>query len=245
MNLLTEPAPSTVAIAGFTAVVFAVTGGAVTAVTAAARATGVGEAAARAKGHRTTLVLLGWLAFTGLAAWSGLLGRFDATPPPLLPFIAATAIASTALALSPTGAMLARGLPLAALVGFQAFRVPLELVLRQLAFDGVLPVQMTLDGMNHDIWSGVLAALVAAWATVASPPRFVVGLWNVVGTVLLLTIFTIAMLSTPGPLRVFPNDPANTIIATVPFVWLPTVLVQVAWIGHLLVFRRLAMDRRG
>ena len=40
---------------------------------------------------------------------------------------------------------------------------------------------------------------------------------------LLLTIFSIAVMSIPGPLRLF-DGPPNVWIVTVPFVWLPTMM---------------------
>lgn len=243
MTLLTSPAPSLPAVAGFVALVLAVTGAAVAAAPSAAMATGDDSEAAASRQRRVAAVLAAWLALTWAAAASGVLGRFDAFPPPILPFVALTTVASTVLAFSSVGSMFARGLPIAALVGFQAFRVPLEIILHQLGLDGVLPVQMTYDGMNYDIVSGVTAIAVALWAAYGNLPRFVLRLWNILGLTLLLVIVTIAILSAPVPFRVFMNEPANTIIATTPFVWLPTVLVQAAWIGHLLVFRRLRMDR--
>jgi len=243
MTLLTSPAPSLPAVAGFVVLVFAVVAAVVAAVPAAAMAVGEDSDAATARKRRVAVALAAWLALTWAAAASGVLGRFDLLPPPILPFVALTTVASTVLAFSSLGGMLARGLPIAALVGFHAFRVPLEIILHQLGLDGVLPVQMTFDGMNYDIVSGVTAIAVALWAATGNLPRVVLRLWNILGFTLLLVIVTIAILSAPVPFRVFMNDPANTIIATTPFVWLPTVLVQAAWIGHLLVFRRLRMER--
>ncbi len=49
-----------------------------------------------------------------------------------------------------------------------------------------------------------------------------------------------ALLAESGILiRKFFNEPANTFVTYFPFVWLPAFLVQAAWFGHLLVFRRL------
>jgi hypothetical protein len=171
------------------------------------------------------------------------LARFDVFPPPVLLLMAPTFVASTAFAFSRTGSMLARGLPLAVLVGLQAFRIPLELILHELGRAGVLPVQMTWDGMNLDVVSGITAAALAIWSVYTRVPRLVLVLWNVLGLVLLLVIVTIAALSAPLPFRVFMNEPANTIVTTVPYVWIPAFFVQAAWIGHLLVFRRLAARR--
>lgn len=221
----------------------AVTGFAVAATAGAARAGGEDPEATTKLRTRTAIALGAWLALTGGAAASGVLARFDVLPPPLMVLVATSAVLSTTVALSRIGRLLAEGLPLAALVGFQAFRLPLELVLHRLSLDGVLPVQMTFDGMNYDIATGVLAVPLALWLSRGGAPRVVVLLWNLLGLALLLTIITIAILSAPGPLRAFVNEPANTIVTTLPFVWLPTVLVQAAWIGHLLVFRRLRMER--
>jgi hypothetical protein len=52
---------------------------------------------------------------------------------------------------------------------------------------------------------------------------------------------TIAVLSMPTPFRAY-DGPPNVFVASVPFVWLPTVMVMAALLGHLLLFRRL---RRG
>ena len=248
MNLLADPAPSHAVVAAFSVLVVAVAGTTVAGVSAAARANGEDAWALSRRRRNVVTALAAWLAVTAVAAASGVLANFESMPPPLMLLIVASVLLSTALAFSRLGGLLAGSLPIAALVGFHAFRLPLELILHQLSLDGVLPVQMTYDGMNFDIATGISAVVVALWAASDKLPRAVLLLWNLFGLALLLTIVTIAVLSTPLPLRVFMNEPANTIIATVPFVWLPTVLVQAAWIGHLLIFRRLwqgpELDRR-
>ncbi|MDB5942735.1 MAG: hypothetical protein JWQ13_2301 [Ramlibacter sp.] len=69
------------------------------------------------------------------------------------------------LALSPFGARLAAGISMAALVGYQAFRVPLEMALHALYSEGLIPVQMTYSGRNFDIVTGVLAVALARLPT--------------------------------------------------------------------------------
>lgn len=75
-------------------------------------------------------------------------------------------------------------------------------------------------------------------------PLWGVRLWNWMGLALLVNIVVISNLSAPTPLRVFMNEPANEWIARAPFVWLPTVMVLTAFLGHIVVFRRLRMDAR-
>jgi hypothetical protein len=67
------------------------------------------------------------------------------------------------------------------------------------------------------------------------PPR------NVMGSLLLLNIVTIAVVSTPI-VGLFGPDLLNTWVMFPPFVWLPAVMVLMAVVGHLLVARKL---RRG
>ena len=59
---------------------------------------------------------------------------------------------------------------------------------------------------------------------------------------LLVNIVVTAILSTPVPFRYFTSEPANLLPSTLPYVWLPTFLVQAALFGHLLIFR--AIGRR-
>jgi hypothetical protein len=243
MNLLSGPQPSFAADIGFLTIVFALVIAAFYAVPLAARRVGDDPQSWEPARKRFVYGLLAWMAVTKLVAMTGVLTRFDDIPPPLMLLVGASLVLSTSFALSKLGGLLAVGLPLWALVGFQAFRLPLELVLHRLFDDGVLPAQMTYSGMNYDIVTGITAIVVAAWAAVAPLPRFVLLAWNLLGLALLLVIVTIAVLSFPGPLRAFPNDPANAIVASSPFVWLPTLVVQAGWIGHLLVFRRLRATR--
>jgi hypothetical protein len=150
---------------------------------------------------------------------------------------------AVALAMSPMGKQLALGLPLAALVGYQGFRVVVELLLHRAYLEGLMPVQMSYSGRNFDIVTGVTAIALGGWLVIASPPRWLVFAWNTLGLALLANVVTVAFLSAPTPLRVFMNEPANVWITHAPWVWLPAVMVFAALGGHLLVYRRLSWDR--
>jgi hypothetical protein len=156
----------------------------------------------------------------------------------MLLLVATLALALT-LGFTRPGARLARGLPLAALVGFQAFRLPLELVMHHAATTGVMPPQMTFTGRNFDIVSGATALLVAPLLA-RGAPRWLAGAWNVLGFALLVAIIVIAVVSTP-PIHAFGSDPAhlNTWVALFPFVWLPAILVGAALLGHVVLLRAL------
>jgi hypothetical protein len=194
--------------------------------------------------HATIALALGtlWLALTSTLASRGVL-HFE--PPPTMGLlIVATFVLVVVIVRSPAGQRITTQLPLAALVGFQAFRIAVELLMHRAYEEGLMPIQMSYAGRNFDIVSGGTALLLAIWlATGHRSPR-VVALWNVLGIALLTNILIIALLSAPTPLRVFMNEPANTWITHSPWVWLPTVMVAMAMLGHIAVYRRLRADAR-
>ncbi|MBM4384751.1 MAG: hypothetical protein FJ091_15470 [Deltaproteobacteria bacterium] len=196
-------------------------------------------------GHRMrgVVVVALWLGVAGALARSGVLAELSRMPPPFALMVLGYAAATIALAFSPLGTQLVERAPLAWLVGYQAFRIPVEIILHESYEEGLIPVQMTWSGMNFDVVTGVSALVVAALAARGRAPRALVAAWNVLGCALLATIVTVAFLSAPTPLRVFMNEPANTIVTTFPYVWLPAFLVQAALFGHVLVFRWLARAR--
>lgn len=209
----------------------------------AARAAGEPDAAKR--GLRAAIVTAVWMAVTFAAAASGRL-RFDTVPPTMGIVLIVSWAMALRVGLGRTGARLAEGTPLALLVLVQAFRLPLELLMHRAYAEGLMPVQMSFSGRNFDIVTGTTALLLGVAMTVwrgRVPLRLVLA-WNVMGTLLLANILVIAILSTPTPLRVFMNEPANVWIAHAPWVWLATVLVPAAIAGHVIIFRRLRMEAR-
>ncbi|MBS1786836.1 MAG: hypothetical protein JST85_03900 [Acidobacteria bacterium] len=189
------------------------------------------------------LIVAIWLGVSTLIAETGILREFDRRPPPFLLLAFGFTLATAALAFSPIGTRLVKGVGIGWLVVYQAFRIPVELWLHRLCQEGVVPVQMTYSGRNFDIISGILALALGLWTLKGRPPRWAIWLFNILGLALLVNIVTIAILSAPTPLRQFFNEPANTFVADWPFVWLPAFLVQAAWFGHLMVFRWLKRQR--
>jgi hypothetical protein len=191
----------------------------------------------------TALVLL-YLVLPAILARSGALDRYDPLPAPALLMVGALTLVTVFFTISPLGAKLATQTGLVALVGLQAFRIPVELLLHRLHAENVIPVQMTYVGRNFDIVTGVSAMLLAIWlARRPDPPRGVVFAWNLLGLLLLANIVTIAILATPVPFRRSLEEPPNRLPSMFPFVWLPTFLVQVALGCHVLIFRLLLLRR--
>ena len=200
-----------------------------------------------ARRRRTVGVGVGvavWLAATGILAGTGVLARFDLRPPPLAVVLVTTVVGTAALAWSPFGRRFATELPFAALIGFQAFRLPLELAMHQAAAAKIMPEVMTFTGYNFDIVSGATALLLGlyAWRSKRPLPRPLIAIWNVTGQILLLVIVGVAFAATPM-FRAFGDDQLNTFVTEFPYIWI-AVSVAAALFGHIVTLRKLIAERR-
>src|SRR5712672_2539232 len=75
------------------------------------------------------MVLVFWLAVPAVLAIRGVLDRYSPPPAPGFLLVGLLTLGTVALAFLPFGSRLATAVPLAGLVGYQVFRVPLEWVL--------------------------------------------------------------------------------------------------------------------
>lgn len=196
-------------------------------------------AAQRAGGGRrrftglTALALGAWL-----GGWSALVasGRMPQLPLGGLPlFFGGVLAVSIGGALSPFGRKVAEQVPVTALVAFQAFRLPLELVLHSWAQQGTVPSTMTWTGQNWDIVAGA-AALVAA--TFAARDRRVAWVFNGLGAALLLNVMRVAVFSSPLPFG-WGQQPPLQLAWHFPYALIGPVCVGGAIFGHLVLTRAL------
>ena len=216
---------STGSLAAFVAIVIAVIGAFLWAVHHSYRS---GKAVTLA-----ALTLTFWLGGLSLLVVSG---RMPGLPLSGLPFFfAPILLVCVGTGLSPVGARLAAGVPLVALVGFQAFRLPLELVLHSWAAQGVIPETMTWTGQNWDILSGTLAL---AAALLASRFPAIVRITNIVGFALLLNVMRVAILSSPVPFG-WGAEPPLLLALHLPYTFIGPVCVGGALFGHIVLTRAL------
>jgi len=194
-----------------------------------------------ARGRRVTkraaLGVAVWIAFVAIMVGSGAL---RARPLGGFPqFFGAVFLVGVATGLSPLSARLAT-LPLWALVGFQAFRLPLELVLHSWAAQGTVPDTMTWSGQNWDIVSGIVALAAAPWA---DRHRAIAWIANGVGVVLLLNVMRVAALSSPLSFG-WHVTPPLLVAWHLPYALIGPVCVCGAIVGHVVLTRALMSRTR-
>jgi len=181
-----------------------------------------------------------WITLPSLVALSGVLQDFSSFPPPMMLMLVAVFVAGLSFTFSPWGSAILNHFSTAELIGFHAFRFMPEALLYTAHCEGLAPIQMSIEGRNWDALTAVLAFVIyLKWrGDQNGVPRWVTLGWSVIGIGLLVNIVSIAVLSMPTPFRSFHNEPANTFVATFPFVLLPAVHVAAAIGGHALVLRK-------
>lgn len=184
--------------------------------------------------------LIAWLALTAVYAITGIV-ETDARL--MIVALVPAFGGAAAMAMSKLGHRLASTTPWVVLIGYLAFRLPLELILYSTYLESRLPVQMTFHGLNYDIVIGASALLLGVWAALSTPPSLLLIAWNTVGLGLLSVAGTVALLSMPTPLREFTNEPSTMLLSTFPYIWIPTFLAASALAGHILIFRKLIIER--
>jgi hypothetical protein len=117
-------------------------------VAAASRRLGEDAATRRRAVILTVVASVTWMGVTWFAAASVVLRRWQATPPPFMILVTGIVVLAAAIAFTPYGWRLAMGLPLWVLVVVQCFRLPLELAMHEMYERGVMPVQMSYDGLG-------------------------------------------------------------------------------------------------
>jgi hypothetical protein len=186
------------------------------------------------------VVVLLWAATVAVLAKRGFFSDFTATPPRLLIALVSPGLAMTvALVRSKALDEALKATPVSWLLLLQTFRVIVELLLWNGYRHGVIPVQMTFEGRNFDILAG-LTAPIAAWYWGRTRSKAFVVIWNVAGLCLLANIVVVAILSMPTSFRVFTEGPANTLLTRFPFIFLPAILVPIAYITHSFSLKQIA-----
>lgn len=210
----------------------------------ALRRAGTPPAEQRPRVRKLAAGLVLWLLITMGLGMSGILADWQALPPRLMLILVPPLLFTVWLCRSAAVGHWLDQVPPVWLVAPQTFRVLMEIILWLLFRAHIIPVQMTFEGRNFDILVGLTAPLVAYFGLVRGAwPRWALAAWHVGSLLMLANIVGVAILSTPLPLRAFWNEPANTIVAHWPFVWLPAFVVPFAYISHALGLRQLVRQR--
>lgn len=201
--------------------------------------------AEKKKNIRTRMVvgLLLWTVIISALSISGFLSDFTKLPPrPIIALFIPLVVIIWATRSSITTEIL-RHIPPQNIIRLQSFRFFVEMVLWMLFVENLIAIQMTFEGRNFDILAGLSSIAIAWFVSRQKISKGGLIIWNILCLGLLLNIVIIAVLSMPLPFRVFMNEPANTIVMKFPFVFLPALLVPLAYGLHFLSLKQVSIQK--
>lgn len=221
---------STPSIAAFLLIVVAVA----SAVPVAARHAHAGDSDHGRRAADIAIACVGaWILAVCIFVGSGVMAGLPLHGLPI--FMGAVLAVGIGMGLSPLGGRIAANVPLFALVGFHAFRLPLELVIHSWAEQGTVPDVMTWGGQNFDVISGGLALVLAPFVIRG---RVLAWVFNVVGLILLMNVIRVAVKSSPIPVG-WGQHPPLLLALHLPYALIAPVCVAGALAGHIILTRAL------
>jgi hypothetical protein len=164
----------------------------------------------------------------------------DTLPPRLVLIVLPPILLLITLFATSWGRSFIDGINLKYLTLLQAVRLPVEIVLYWLFLNKVMPELMTFEGRNFDIFTGITAPIVFYLYFIQKKISHKLLLaWNLVCLTILLFTITNGILSAPTPFQKFAFDQPNIAVLYFPFVWLPGVVVPLAYYSHFISIRKL------
>jgi len=186
-----------------------------------------------------TLIILVWIISLFVLAEKGFFANTTSFPPRIIISMLIPATTIILFSFSGMGVQVLKAVPAHFFILMQSFRIVVEFLIWYTYIDAKLPVQMTFEGKNADIFSGILALPVGyyVWKYKKNASAWIL-IYNLIGLGLLLNILIVAILSLPTPFRYFTNEPSNIIISTFPYILLPGLLVPIAIAMHVFSLRK-------
>lgn len=132
------------------------------------------------------------------------------------------------------------------LLAVHILRIPVELILFQLYLHKKIPILMTFKGWNFDILVGVSALVILVYQLLSKRKinRQLFLIWNFVGILFLFIIVSLAVLSSPLPIQQFAFDQPNIAVLEFPYCFLPSCIVPIVLIAHILLIKGLNKHHR-
>lgn len=187
-----------------------------------------------------SILILGIIGISAIAALNGITQQFDAMPPRLLLLVLPVFLILLLSFVLPSLRAKLDQLDPAKLTLLHSVRIPVEIILYLLFTYGAIPEIMTFDGRNYDILAGLSAPVIYYLGYVKKKvSRNVLIGWNVFCLFLLINIVTTAVLSAPFPFQKLAFDQPNLAVFYFPFIWLPVFIVPAVLFSHLVTIRSL------
>lgn len=195
----------------------------------------LGLALATSFNKRILTLFVAWAIIGGIVAYSGFFENTSALPPRFVFLV----IPGLLIVIYTLKTIDINQVKLSWLLAIHIIRIPVELILYQLYQQGLIPVSMTYEGWNWDILSGLSAVVMLKLYLFKLMPTVLLKIWNWMALGLLLVIVFTAVLSAPSPFQQLAFEQPNLAVIRFPFTWLPSIVVPIVLLSHILIFRKL------
>jgi len=201
--------------------------------------------------NRSNLILvvaLFWLTLQGFLSYNGIYSHgLNAIPPKMLLLgVLPNIFLIISLFFTQRGNRFIDSLSIEKYTYINVVRIPVEFVLLWLYLNKAIPQSMTFEGLNYDIIMGLTAPLIIYYGykkkKLTTP---IILVWNVIGIVLLMSVVVIGLFSAPFPIQKLAFDQPNIGLLYFPFSWLPTFIVPIVILGHLISIRQIIKKKSG
>lgn len=178
-------------------------------------------------------LLLGWIFVVSLLVFDGYFTHLSGIP--RLPiFVGIISSMMIACFIIPTSRNILMNMPITTLHYIHIVRVPVEMVLWWLAVSRAIPVEMTFEGRNYDIISGISAPFAAVFMVGGrSKNRIGAVIWNIISLLLLIHIIYTSVSYMPYFYTPTIDKVANLGMFYFPYILLPTFIVPAVIFSHL------------
>jgi len=192
--------------------------------------------------YKTVLALFWlWTTLQTLIAMSGAYYTPQQWPPRLIIFGVAPAIMVLFGSLIfKTSRTIVLQADLIKLTQWHVVRIPVEIALYFLYRLQLVPIEMTFEGNNFDILSGISALILILFVfNKMGSHKWVLLIWNLAALALLVNIVVTAVLAFPSPLQKIAFEQPNIAVTQFPYVLLPTCIVPLVLFAHIIAIIKL------
>jgi hypothetical protein len=200
------------------------------------------------KASRGNAVFVGacllWCILQFALSMGGFYLKFDAVPPRFLLMVAPPMAVILISFFTTKGRRFFDSMDIAWLTLLHTIRIPVEIVIFYFFKFGLAPIEMTFEGRNFDILSGITAIIVYYLFFIRknlSKKALIV--WNILCLALLVNIVANAVLSAPTPFQQMAFEQPNIAIFMAPFNLLPAFIVPAVLLSHLVSLRHWIKNR--
>lgn len=189
-------------------------------------------------------LLFAWIFLICILTFNGFFSNYD-SPPRIVLFSCIAAIGIIALFAFRKSRAFLNEMPITTLTYLHIIRVPVEMVFWWLAISEVIPIDMTFEGSNLDIISGISAPFAAVFM-VGGKNKNRIGaiIWNVIAIGLLFNMIYLAIGYTPYFYEAsFGGEATNVAIFYFPYILLPLFVVPVVLFSHLVCINQLIFKK--